>query len=58
MTRYYIFKDGSMIGSTGTKNAAIEMIRQYQESEDHYLLCSQYSYIEGEEIFVEYAKRK
>ena len=59
MKRFYIFKDGNKIGSTCSKDLAIDFIRQYQKQETHYLLKSEYSYIEGEEIFVpyEYPKR-
>ena len=58
MKRFYIFKDHSMIGSTCSKESAIDFIRQYQKQETHYLLKSEYSYIEGEEVFVPYEHPK
>ena len=56
MARYYVFKDGSMVGSTAKREEAIAMIRAYQEHEDHYLLRSEYSIIHGEEEFIPYGK--
>lgn len=56
MARYYVFKDGSMVGSTARREEAIAMIRAYQEHEDHYLLRSEYSIIYGEEEFIPYGK--
>ena len=53
--RYYVFKDGTMVGSAATREAAIAMVRAYQANEDHYLLRSEYSIIYGEEEFVPYA---
>jgi len=56
MARYYVFKDGSMVGSTARREEAIAMIRAYQEHENHYLLRSEYSIIHGEEEFIPYGK--
>lgn len=56
MERYHIIKDGQIIASTATKEAAIALIREYQKTETHYLLRSEYSYIKGEEVFVKYRK--
>lgn len=56
MARYYVFKDGSMVGSTAKREEAIAMIRAYQEHEDHYFLRSEYSIIHGEEEFIPYGK--
>ena len=56
MKRYYVFKDGSMVGSTAKRDEAIDMIRAYQEHEDHYILRSEYSIIHGEEEFIPYRK--
>lgn len=56
MERYYIFKDGTQIGATCTREEAIYMIRQYQKRETHYLLKSEFSIIKGKEEFIPYAK--
>ncbi len=52
--RFYIFKDGLQQASTSTKKAAIDLIRQYQAEETHYMLRSEYSIIEGTEEFISY----
>lgn len=54
MDRYYIFKDGTMIGATTTKEEAIEMIRARQKRESHFMLRAQFSIIKGVEVFVPY----
>lgn len=54
MERYYIFKDGQMIGSTFTKEEAVEMIRTHQSRETHYMLKSEFSIIKGTEEFIAY----
>ena len=54
MKRFYIFKDGNMEASTSTKERAIALIRQYQAQETHPFLKANFSYIEGEEVFVPY----
>ena len=54
--RYYIFKDGTQIGSAATKKAAIDLIRAYQAHETHPFLRSQFSMIRGVEEFVPYPK--
>ncbi len=56
MDRYYIFKDSTQIGSTETKDEAIDMIRQRQKRETHYLLKSEFSIIYGKEEFIPYEK--
>ena len=56
MNRFYVFKDCTQIGSTATREEAIEMIRQHQKCETHYMLRSQFSIIYGEEEFVPYVK--
>ena len=56
MERYHILKDGQIVASTATKKDAIALIREYQKTETHYLLRSSYSYIKGEEVFVNYRK--
>jgi len=58
MKRFYIFKDGTQIGSTFERDDAIEMIRQRQQRETHYLLRSEYSLIEGEEEFIPYPSQR
>ena len=54
MTRYYIFKDGQQEASTATREAAIDLIRQYQAHETHYMLRANFSIIAGEEEFIPY----
>jgi hypothetical protein len=56
MTRFYIFKDGTMQASAASKKAAIELIRLYQAKETHPFLRAQFSIIEGAEEFISYAK--
>ena len=56
MNRYYIFKDGTQIGSTETRDEAIDIIRQRQKRETHYLLKSEFSIIYGCEEFIHYEK--
>ncbi len=58
MKRYYIFKDGTQVGSTVTRETAIDLIRQYQKQETHYLLRSAYSMIAGEEEFIPYPSQR
>ena len=58
MNRFYVFKDGTMQGSTATKALAIDMIRQYQKLETHPILRSQFSIIEGEEEFIPYPSQR
>ena len=56
MNRYYIFKDCTQIGSTETRDEAIDIIRQRQKRETHYLLRSEFSIIYGCEVFIPYEK--
>ena len=56
MRRYYIFKDGTQIGSTETRDEAVDMIRRRQKRETHYLLSSEFSIIYGCEEFIHYEK--
>ena len=58
MKRFYVFKDGTMQGSTATKERAIEMIRQYQAFETHPFLKSEFSIIAGEEEFIPYPSQQ
>lgn len=43
-----------MQGSAATREAAIDLVRAYQEQETHPFLRSEYSMIEGEEVFIPY----
>ena len=54
MERYYIFKDGTMIGAAPTKEEAIEMIRAHQKRETHFMLRAEFSIIRGVEEFIHY----
>ena len=54
MIRVHVFKDGIEVVSTSTKERAIALIRQYQAQETHPFLKANFSYIEGEEVFVPY----
>lgn len=54
MIRVHIFKDGTEVASTSTKESAVALIRQYQAQETHPFLKANFSYIEGEEVFVPY----
>ena len=54
MIRVHVFKDGIEVASTSTKERAITLIRQYQAQETHPFLKANFSYIEGEEVFVPY----
>ena len=56
MRRYYIFKDGTQIGSTETRDEAVDMIRRRQKRETHYLLRSEFSIIYGCKEFIHYEK--
>ena len=58
MKRFYIFKDGTMQGSTATRDSAIDLIRQYQKQETHPILRSEFSLIEGVEEFIPYQSQK
>ena len=58
MARYHVFKDGMIIASTATKEAAIDLIRQYQAMETHFVLRANFSFIKGEEELVPYKKQR
>ena len=58
MKRFYVFKDGTHVGSTATREQAILMIRQHQEFETHPLLKAEFSIIAGEEEFIPYPSRQ
>jgi hypothetical protein len=50
MERYHIIQDGRIIGSTCTREEAIEMIKAYLAREAHWLKPDYYI-IKGVEIF-------
>ena len=54
MERYYIFKDGRMVGADPTREEAVEHIRRLQKREAHYMLKSEFSIIKGEQEFIHY----
>lgn len=54
MSRFYIFKDRMMEASTSTKERAIDLIHRYQALETHPFLKANFSYIEGDEVFLPY----
>lgn len=58
MKRFYMFKDGTQRGSTGTREEAIEMVRLWQSRETHPILRPEFSIIEGEEEFIPYPSRQ
>ncbi len=58
MTYFYVMKDGQNIGRTGSRAAALDMIRQAQAQETHYMLRANFSIIVGEEEFIDYPKTK
>ena len=58
MKLFYVFKDGTQVGSTATREQAIRMIRQHQELETHPLLKAEFSIIAGEEEFIPYPSRQ
>ena len=45
--RFYVIKDNELIAETSTREAAVDLIRSYQEHETHYLLRAEFSIIEG-----------
>jgi hypothetical protein len=58
MERFHILKDFQIVGSTTTEDEAIEMVRQYQARETHYMLKSEYMIIRGQLQLVSYDPRK
>lgn len=58
MKRFYVFKDGTQVGSTVSKEQAIRMIRLYQEQETNPLLRAEFSIIAGEEEFIPYPSQR
>lgn len=58
MNRFYVFKDGTQCGSAATREIAIDLIRQYQKDETHFLLRSEFSLIEEKEEFAPYPSQQ
>ena len=58
MKRFYIFKDGTQVGSAVEREQALHMIRQYQALETHPFLKAEFSIIAGEEEFIPYPSQK
>lgn len=56
MKRFHVFKDGMIQASTATREAAIDLIREYQKKETHPILRANFSIIEGEEEYIPYKK--
>ena len=56
MTRFHVFKDNALIATTADKKAAVDLIRQYQSKETHFMLRAEFSIIEGTQEFIQYAK--
>lgn len=56
MERYFVIKDGSVVASCPTREAALATIRTYQSFETHYLLKASFSIIKGAEELVPYEK--
>lgn len=56
MTYFYVMKDGQNIGRTGSRAAALDMIRQAQARETHYMLRANFSIIAGIEEHIAYKK--
>ena len=58
MKRFYIFKDGTQVGSAVEREQALHMIRQYQALETHPFLKAEFSIIAGEEEFIPYPSQR
>ena len=56
ITYFYVMKDGQNIGRTGSRSAALDMIRQAQAQETHYMLRANFSIIVGIEEHIAYKK--
>ena len=56
MTYFYVMKDGQNIGRTGSRSAALDMIRRAQAQETHFMLRANFSIIQGVEEFIAYEK--
>jgi len=56
MKRYYIMKDGKEEANTANRESAIDLIREYQKKETHFLLKANFSIITGEEEQIPYIK--
>ena len=58
MKRFYIFKDGTQVGSAVEREQALHMSRQYQALETHPFLKAEFSIIAGEEEFIPYPSQR
>lgn len=61
MNRFWVLRDGTIIGAAPNREEAIEMIRQHQQRETHYLLKASFSIMYAEQEFIPYqdmGKRK
>lgn len=56
--RHYILKDGQQIASTAEIEVALDMVRNYQAKETHYMLRAAFSIISGEEVCIPYETGK
>ena len=56
MTYFYVMKDGQNIARTGSRSAALDMIRRAQARETHFMLRANFSIIAGVEENVAYKK--
>ena len=55
--KYYVVKDGAIIGETASHEAAVDMVRAHQKYETHYMVRANFSIIKGEpEEFIDYPK--
>ena len=54
MNRWYIFRDDGLIATTATKENALQLVKQYQQSEKHYLLKANYSIMYGNMEYIDY----
>ena len=52
--RWYVFCDDTLIASTATKETALQLVKQYQKDEKHYLLRSAYSIMYGNMKYIDY----
>lgn len=57
MEYHYVFRDGVNIGRAGNRESAIDMIRQEQKKETHYMLRASFSIIVGKEEFIPYEQK-
>lgn len=51
---FYVLRDGVNIGRAGNRENALDMIRQEQKKETHYILRANFSIISGREEDISY----